>query len=92
MLITVIAKGMIDRDGQLPGVVHQGHPTGATPSGSRHEGRPSSARCVITAMVTLIAVPLGIAGAVYLNEYGRTRPFAGAAIPRQRDGGCSLPS
>ena len=31
---------------------------------------------VITAMATLIAVPLGIAGAVYLNEYGRTRPFA----------------
>ncbi len=32
--------------------------------------------CVITFTATLIAVPLGIAGAVYLNEYGRTRPFA----------------
>src|SRR4029077_8670316 len=31
---------------------------------------------VITVMATLIAVPLGIAGAVYLNEYGGTRPFA----------------
>ena len=31
---------------------------------------------IITAMATLIAVPLGIAGAVYLNEYGRQRPFA----------------
>jgi phosphate transport system permease protein len=30
----------------------------------------------ITAMATLIAVPLGIAGAIYLNEYGRNRPFA----------------
>ena len=32
--------------------------------------------CVITLTATLIAVPLGIAGAVYLNEYGRTRMFA----------------
>jgi phosphate transport system permease protein len=32
--------------------------------------------CVITFTATLIAVPLGIAGAVYLNEYGRSRPFA----------------
>ncbi|MGZ4762254.1 MAG: phosphate ABC transporter permease PstA [Ilumatobacteraceae bacterium] len=32
--------------------------------------------CVITFTATLIAVPLGIAGAVYLNEYGRTRLFA----------------
>ncbi|HEY4607777.1 MAG TPA: phosphate ABC transporter permease PstA [Ilumatobacteraceae bacterium] len=31
---------------------------------------------VITVMATVIAVPLGILGAVYLNEYGRTRPFA----------------
>ena len=32
--------------------------------------------CVITFTATLIAVPLGIAGAVYLNEYGRNRLFA----------------
>jgi phosphate transport system permease protein len=32
--------------------------------------------CIITFTATLIAVPLGIAGAVYLNEYGRTRMFA----------------
>ena len=32
--------------------------------------------CVITFTATFIAVPLGIAGAVYLNEYGRTRLFA----------------
>jgi phosphate transport system permease protein len=32
--------------------------------------------CIITAMATLIAVPLGIAGAIYLNEYGRTHLFA----------------
>ena len=31
---------------------------------------------VITLTATAIAVPLGIAGAVYLNEYGRTRLFA----------------
>ena len=32
--------------------------------------------CIITFTATLIAVPLGIAGAIYLNEYGRTRLFA----------------
>ena len=32
--------------------------------------------CIITVTATVIAVPLGIAGAVYLNEYGRTRLFA----------------
>ena len=32
--------------------------------------------CIITFTATVIAVPLGIAGAIYLNEYGRTRPFA----------------
>jgi phosphate transport system permease protein len=32
--------------------------------------------CIITFTATLIAVPLGIAGAIYLNEYGRDRPFA----------------
>ena len=31
---------------------------------------------VITLTATAIAVPVGIAGAVYLNEYGRTRRFA----------------
>jgi phosphate transport system permease protein len=32
--------------------------------------------CLITLTATVIAVPLGIGGAVYINEYGRTRPFA----------------
>lgn len=32
--------------------------------------------CIITATATAIAVPLGVAGAVYLNEYGRRRLFA----------------
>jgi phosphate transport system permease protein len=32
--------------------------------------------CIITLTATIIAVPLGIAGAVYLNEYGRMHPFA----------------
>src|SRR5690606_2927491 len=31
---------------------------------------------LITGVATLIAVPLGVAGAVYLNEYGKQRPFA----------------
>jgi phosphate transport system permease protein len=33
---------------------------------------------VITAVATIIAVPLGVAGAVYLNEYGKASPFARA--------------
>ncbi len=32
--------------------------------------------CLITLTATIIAVPLGIGGAVYLNEYGQTRRFA----------------
>ena len=40
-----------------------------------HEGRDRR-HVVITLMATLIAVPLGILGAVYLNEYGATRLFA----------------
>jgi phosphate transport system permease protein len=32
--------------------------------------------CVITATATVIAVPLGIAGAVYLNEYGKQSAIA----------------
>jgi phosphate transport system permease protein len=31
---------------------------------------------IITLAATVIAVPLGIAGAIYINEYGRTRPLA----------------
>lgn len=31
---------------------------------------------VATATATVIAVPLGIAGAIYLNEYGKRSPFA----------------
>ncbi len=33
---------------------------------------------MITLTATVIAVPLGIAGAVYLNEYGKQKPFARA--------------
>jgi phosphate transport system permease protein len=32
--------------------------------------------CIITLTASVVAVPLGIAGAIYLNEYGRNRPFA----------------
>lgn len=31
---------------------------------------------IMTATASVIAIPLGIAGAVYLNEYGRESPFA----------------
>jgi phosphate transport system permease protein len=32
--------------------------------------------CIITLTATVIAVPLGISGAIYLHEYGRARLFA----------------
>ena len=32
--------------------------------------------CIITFTATMIAVPLGLAGAIYLNEYGRNSLFA----------------
>src|SRR5262245_4616306 len=31
---------------------------------------------IITGMATLIAIPLGVLGAIYLNEYGKQRPLA----------------
>ena len=31
---------------------------------------------IITGMATLIAVPLGVLGAIYLNEYGKKKPLA----------------
>ena len=40
---------------------------------------------LITGAATLMAIPLGILGGIYLNEYGGTQP-AGAvhALPRPR--------
>ena len=50
-----------------------------TPSARRYGGGMKGAivgTIVITLTATVISVPLGIAGAVYLNEYGKNKPFA----------------
>jgi phosphate transport system permease protein len=75
VLITVIAKGWSIVSGSFPAWF-----TDDIQLAPRRPGPGMKAAIigtiVITAMATLIAVPLGIAGAVYLNEYGRTRLFA----------------
>ena len=75
VLITVIAKGVSIVTGSFPAWF-----TKDIQLAPRRPGPGMKAAvigtCLITGMATLIAVPLGIAGAVYLNEYGGTRPFA----------------
>jgi phosphate transport system permease protein len=75
VLITVIAKGWSIVSGSFPAWF-----TDDIQLAPRRPGPGMKAAIigtvVITAMATMIAVPLGIAGAVYLNEYGRNRAFA----------------
>lgn len=75
VLVTVIAKGWSIVSGSFPQWF-----TKDIQLAPRRPGPGMKAAIigtvVITAMATLIAVPLGIAGAVYLNEYGRTSLFA----------------
>ena len=51
---------------------------------ARAWGRRSSARSLITVAATLIAVPLGILGAIYLNEYGGQRRSPGSSASWRR--------
>ena len=73
VLATVGREGLVDRVRRTSRLVHQRHPARAEATRPRNESRQSSARCIITVTATLIAVPLGIAGAIYLNEYGAQR-------------------
>ena len=80
-LVLVIAS-VFDRGA---GVAFQDFPaffTEEVPIVSRRPGPGMGPAIVGTLLVTggatLIAVPLGILGAIYLNEYGRTSPFARA--------------
>ena len=63
-------QGLVDRDGQLSRLVHQRHPTRADAIFGPGMKAAIIGTCIITLTATVIAVPLGIAGAVYLNEYG----------------------
>ena len=75
VLITVISKGWSIVSGQFPKWF-----TKDIQLSPRRPGPGMKAAIVgtvvVTAMATLIAVPLGIAGAVYLNEYGKRNLFA----------------
>jgi len=75
VLITVVAKGWSIVSGSFPLWF-----TKDIQLSPRRPGPGMKAAIVGTALITLmatvIAVPLGILGAVYLNEYGRTRLFA----------------
>ena len=75
VLVTVIGKGL--------SVVFTNFPDWFTQDISASNRRPGGGMraaivgtLVITAAATALAVPLGIGGAVYLNEYGTTSPFA----------------
>jgi len=77
VLVTVIGKGAA--------VVGRSFPAWFTddimPSQRRVGGGMRAAivgTILTTGVATLIAVPLGVAGAVYLNEYGKQSPFARA--------------
>jgi phosphate transport system permease protein len=68
---TVIVKGA--------GVMSWEFLTEDIPSYCRREGGMAPAiigTLLITGLATLLAVPLGIFGAIYLNEYGKQKPLA----------------
>lgn len=75
VMVTVVGKGM--------SIVFRNFPDWFTQdlsaSNRRQDGGMKAAivgTIVITAAATAMAVPLGIAGAIYLNEYGKTSRFA----------------
>jgi phosphate transport system permease protein len=73
VLYTVIAKGASVigwsfLTSQIPPAV--------VPVGTGGIGPAVSGTLEITALATVMAVPLGVLGAVYLNEYGGNRPLA----------------
>jgi phosphate transport system permease protein len=75
VLITVLTKGWSIVTGAFPDWF-----TKDIQLSARRPGPGMKAAIIGTAMITLaatvIAVPLGIAGAVYLNEYGKSSPIA----------------
>lgn len=75
VLITVIGKGLSTVLRSFPDWFTQD----LSASNRRRSGGMRAAivgTIAITAAATAMAVPLGVAGAVYLNEYGRTNWFA----------------
>jgi phosphate transport system permease protein len=73
VLYTVISKaagviGWSFLTGQIPSFV--------VPLGTGGIGPAIAGTLEITALATVLAVPLGLLGAIYLNEYGGNRPLA----------------
>jgi phosphate transport system permease protein len=74
VLVTVIAKGAsiiswsFLTSGPIPSIV--------APAGVGGMGPAVLGTIEITALATVIAVPLGVLGAIYLNEYGGRNPLA----------------
>ena len=74
VLVTVIAKGAsviswsFLTSGPIPGIVE--------PAGVGGMGPAVLGTIEITALATVMAVPLGVLGAIYLNEYGGKNPLA----------------
>jgi len=73
VLYTVIAKGVsIISWSFLTGPI----PPQVAPAGEGGIGPAVLGTLEITGMATLMAVPLGVLGAIYLNEYGKQKPLA----------------
>jgi phosphate transport system permease protein len=67
VLYTVIAKGASIISGQF---LTGGIPVNVSPAGVGGMGPAVVGTILITALATVIAVPLGVLGAIYINEYG----------------------
>ena len=74
VLITVIAKGASAISWQF--LTNSTIPPNILPVTTDGEGAAVVGTLEITGFAALIAIPLGILGAVYLNEYGGNRPLA----------------
>jgi len=73
VLVTVIAKGASIINWQF---LTAGIPPNVLPANFGGMGPAVLGTLEITAFAAVIAIPLGILGAVYLNEYGGNRPLA----------------
>jgi phosphate transport system permease protein len=73
VLYTVIAKGASVLGWSF---LTSQIPPAVVPLGTGGIGPAVSGTLEITALATVMAVPLGVLGAVYLNEYGGNRPLA----------------
>jgi len=73
VLYTVIAKGASVLGWSF---LTSQIPPAVVPVGTGGIGPAVSGTLEITALATVMAVPLGVLGAIYLNEYGGNRPLA----------------